>query len=185
MHPDRLDFGTTFDLVIFSPPYANRFDYFEAFKMELWMGGFVKDRDDMLALRGASMRNNLAAPRHRAKELWGELRPFLDEMDDSASSVRMGIKGTLDGYFLDMRTLLRNLRAPLERRGTIAIVVGNSAYAKSIIPTDVLIARLGIEEGYKVKSIRIARRLHVSSQQRTSLSCFSDFMRESLVILEK
>jgi site-specific DNA-methyltransferase (adenine-specific) len=185
MKGDQLDFGTTFDLVIFSPPYANRFDYFEAFKMELWMGGFVKRRDDMLVLRRASMRNNLAAPRHRVEEFWGELRPFLSEMDDEASSVHMGIKGTLEAYFLDMRVLLCNLRAFIEKKGTVGVVIGNSAYAKSIIPTDVLIAKLGIEEGYKVKTIRIARRLHVSSQQRATLSQFSDFMRESLVIMEK
>jgi hypothetical protein len=180
-----LDFGRQIDFVIFSPPYANRFDYFEAFKTELWMGEFVKSRADMLRLRAKSIRNNLAAERFRPGAGWPSLSPYLDAMDPEASSVRMGIKPTLEGYFHDMRTLLRNLRPTLSRKATVVIVVGNSAYAKSIIPTDLLIAQLGLEEGYTVRCIRIARRLHVSSQQRSSLGNLQEFMRESVVILDK
>ena len=180
-----LDFGTTVDLVIFSPPYANRFDYFEAFKMELWMGGFVKSQEDMALLRSKSMHNNLAVKTSQSTDTWPWLSLFTDEMDISASSVRMGIKATLRGYFDDVRILLRNLKVILSRFGQVVIVVGNSAYAKAIIPTDVLIARIGMEEGYKVKSIQVARHLHVSSQQHSSLNGLTSYMRESLVILEK
>ena len=49
----------TCDASVFSPPYANRFDYFEAFKIELWMGNFVSSPEEMRALRKRSMRNNL------------------------------------------------------------------------------------------------------------------------------
>jgi hypothetical protein len=97
----------------------------------------------------------------------------------------MGIKQALQGYFHDMRGLLRNLRSVLTTRGQVVIVVGNSAYAQSIIPTDALIAHLSREEMYTVKSIRVARNLHVSSQQRSTLNHLEHFMRESVVILEK
>lgn len=182
---DNLDFGRQIDFVIFSPPYANRFDYFEAFKIELWMGSFVSTSKDMIRLRANSMRNNLAAARFRPEREWPPLMPFLKAMDPEASSVRMGIKPALQGYFHDIRTLLKNLRPVLTKRGNVVIVVGNSAYAKSIIPTDVLIARLAQEEGYRVKGIRVARHLHVSSQQRSSLFHLEEFMRESVVIMEK
>jgi hypothetical protein len=185
LDPSTVDFGEKFDLVIFSPPYANRFDYFEAFKVELWMGGFVQSSEDMGQLRSQSMRSNLTARKFSSDNHWAPLQPFLEEMDSSASSVRMGIKSTLEGYFYDTRVLLRNLRPQLATQGKVVIVVGNSAYASSIIPTDVLIARLAAEEGYKAKSISVARRLHVSSQQRKSLEHCSDMMRESVVILEK
>jgi hypothetical protein len=180
-----LDFGTLFDLVIFSPPYANRFDYFEAFKVELWMGRFVTTAGEMAALRHKSMRNNLAAKKYVEISRWDSLQPFLDAMDSSASSVRMGIKAALQGYFADMRTLLVNLKPLILRRGKVVIVVGNSAYAKAIIPTDLLVARIGSEEGYEVSEIRVARRLHVSSQQRASLESLSSYMRESVVVLER
>ena len=66
----------------------------------------------------------------------------------------------------------------------MVIVVGNSSYASSIIPTDALVARIGEEEGYRVESLSVARHLHVSSQQRSKLSGLSGFMRETVVTLE-
>lgn len=182
---ENLDFGHLFDLVIFSPPYANRFDYFEAFKVELWMGGFVAKAEDMARLRKNSMRNNLAASRVSHASDWPELSPFLNCMDETASSVRMGIKGALVGYFHDMRVLLQNLQPLLTDRAQVVIVVGNSAYARTIIPTDALVAKIGREEGYTVKAVKVARHLHVSSQQRAALQHADRFMRESVVILER
>ena len=179
-----LDFGQSVDLCIFSPPYANRFDYFESFKVELWMGEFVKSRESLLQLRHASMRNNLGASRGAACPPWTPLTPFLEAMDPSASSVRMGIQATLRGYFEDTRMLLRNLRSVVARDGRVVIVVGNSAYAGSIVPTDALVAKIGEEEGYRVKQVEVARHLHVSSQQRPKLGALTRFMRERVVVLE-
>ena len=180
-----LDFGTSIDLVVFSPPYANRFDYFESFKVELWMGGFVDSPEALRELRSASMRNNLATGRRAPSSKWEPISPFLEEMDEQASSVAMGIKPVLEGYFADLRLLLCNLKPQLRSRGTVAMVVGNSAYARSIIPTDALAARVAEEEGYDVMAIMVARHLHVSSQQRPHLEGLTEYMRESVVVLER
>lgn len=185
LEPENLDFDAPIDLAIFSPPYANRFDYFEAFKLELWLGEFVKEQSDLARLRGSSIRNNLAAKKYDLDIRWDPLAAFLKIMDPSASSVGMGIKDALEGYFFDLRSLLRSLRSIITRKGKVVIVVGNSAYAGSIIPTDVLLARLGQEEGYRVKAVRVARHLHVSSQQRAELTHLSSFMRESVVVFEQ
>lgn len=182
---DILKRGGKIQHVVFSPPYANRFDYFEAFKMELWMGEFVRSRDDLARLRKAAMRNNFAANRTGASPKWAPLEPFLDAMDPGASSVRMGIKDTMRAYFDDTRSLLRNLKKVLPAGGTISIVVGNSSYAGSIIPTDSLLARVALEEQLKVKEVIVARELHVSSQQRQKLAPLRRFMRESVVLLQK
>lgn len=180
---ENMRFDSDIGFAVFSPPYANRFDYFEAFKTELWMGGFVSSPDDLANLRRASMRSHLAANRTKLTTSWEKLDPFLDVMDPSASSVRMGIKKALLGYFDDTRALLRSLRSSLAKQATVAVVVGNSAYARSIIPTDSLLARIGIEEGYAVRKILVARHLHVSSQQRAYLGPLEEYMRESVVIL--
>ncbi len=97
----------------------------------------------------------------------------------------MGIKEALNGYFQDIRILLSNISDILSKRGRVVIVIGNSAYAKSIIPTDILIARIAQEEGYHVNSIDVARSLHVSSQQRRNLKKLETYMRESMIILRK
>ncbi len=186
LNPKILDFGNPIDLAIYSPPYANRFDYFEAFKMELWLGDFVVTKGDIANLRSESMRNNLTAKKYIIPEKpWAPLKPFIDTMDPESSSVRMGIKNALYGYFHDNRILLKNLKNILVPKGKVVIVIGNSAYAKSIIPSDVLIARIGEEEGFKINAINIARNLHVSSQQRSTLIHLSKYMRESVVVLQK
>ena len=38
---------SSIDGIIFSPPYANCFDYTEIYKLELWFGGFVKDYSEL------------------------------------------------------------------------------------------------------------------------------------------
>ena len=178
---DVYDAVQTCDASVFSPPYANRFDYFEAFKIELWMGNFVATAQDMIELRNRSMRNNLTVQTGEV-ERREYLEAFLDLMDDDASSVRMGIRQTLRGYFDDVAVLAKNLRRILTPGGRAVCVVGNSAYAGVLIPTDLLCGVIFEEAGFVVESIEVARPLHVSSQQRRKMSAgLEQYMRESVI----
>ena len=169
------------DASVFSPPYANRFDYFEAFKIELWMGNFVTHSEQMQILRNRSMRNNLTVKTGEPHEK-EYLESFLSLMNEQASSVRMGIRETLRGYFQDIEVLAKNLHAILRPGGRVLCVVGNSAYAGVLVPTDLLFGVIFQEAGFHVKSIEIARPLHVSSQQRRRMvDGLEPFMRESVV----
>ena len=47
------------DGIIFSPPYANCFDYTEIYKLELWFGGFVHEYADLKKLRCKSLHSHL------------------------------------------------------------------------------------------------------------------------------
>ena len=176
--PDELP---TCDASVFSPPYANRFDYFEAFKVELWMGDFVRSLEELSELRNRSMRNNLTVQTGEVSRR-EYVEDFLDLMDDSASSVRMGIKQTLRGYFDDIAILASNLRRIMELGGKAVCVVGNSAYAGVLIPTDLLCSIIFEEAGFEIESIEVARPLHVSSQQRGKMSIeLEQYMRESVI----
>ena len=44
---------------MFSPPYANCFDYTEVYKIELWFGNFIKDYSELKVLRNKSMSSHL------------------------------------------------------------------------------------------------------------------------------
>lgn len=96
-----------FDSIIFSPPYANRFDYFESFKVELWFGGFVNSYQDMQNLRKASLRSHLGADFSRSYIQIEPLEEIIELMDRNASSWRMGIANLLRGYFHDLYLVLR------------------------------------------------------------------------------
>ena len=169
------------DASVFSPPYANRFDYFEAFKIELWMGNFVTNSTAMRTLSNRSMRNNLTVQVGSVRRL-DDLERFLDLMAEDASSVRMGIRETLRGYFDDVTRLAGNLLKVVAPGGTMLCVVGNSAYAGVLVPTDLLCARIFAKAGFSVDKIEVARHLHVSSQQRrTMVGDLEPYMRESVI----
>ncbi len=179
---DRLLLGRTFDSIVFSPPYANRFDYFESMKVELWFGGFVDSYHATNQLRKTSLRSHLAADLARPYAAIEPLEKLIDLMDRDASSWRMGVPSLLRGYFDDMRTTLKHCRNVLTS-GRCHIVVGNSAFAGIIIPTDALLAKIGLECGFSRAEILVTRHLTVAPQQRNQLSSLEDHMRESVVVL--
>jgi len=67
--------------------------------------------------------------------------------------------------------------------GKCFIVVGNSAFAGVIIPTDVMLANLGLECGFTKAEILVTRHLTVAPQQRNKLRNLEENMRESVVVL--
>jgi hypothetical protein len=175
--------GENFDSVIFSPPYANRFDYFESFKVELWFGNFVNSYAELQKLRKASLRSHLNADLNRPVEPLESLEKLIGLMDQNASSWRMGVPDLVRGYFHDLGIVLRQCRQ-VAPSGRCYVVVGNSAFAGVIIPTDVLTAMVGIQAGFQRARILEARHLTVAPQQRNKLKGFEQYMRESIVILE-
>lgn len=171
-----------FNSIVFSPPYANRFDYFESMKVELWFGGFVDSYDANNQLRKVSLRSHLGADLNRPHQPIEHLEKLISYMDKDASSWRMGVPDLLRGYFDDMRVTLTHCRKLLGN-GKCFIVVGNSAFAGVIIPTDVLIALLGLESGFQNAELLVTRHLTVAPQQRNQLMGLQDNMRESVVVL--
>ena len=71
----------SFDSVVFSPPYANRFDYFESQKVELWFGGFVDTYGEMTALRKRSLRSHLGAALGRPTVSRPEIDALIERID--------------------------------------------------------------------------------------------------------
>ena len=175
------------DVSIFSPPYANCFDPFEVYKIELWIGEFVSSYDDLRAQRRRALASNLntnlkreVGTAHRT-ELLDALLAFLsrEELWDKR------IPRMLDIYFHDMLDLLGSLYNKIKNNGFCVIVVGNSAYGKLAIPTDILLAQMGEKAGFSVREIIIARTNETSSQQHAKLGQYTEYLRESLVVLQK
>ena len=171
-----------FDSIVFSPPYANRFDYFESMKVELWFGGFVKSVDHLRSLRKASLRSHLSSDFARPLEKFEVLEDLIGCMDRTSSSWRMGVPNLLRGYFSDIVEVLRQCRKRLHN-GKCYVVVGNSAFGGTIIPSDTLTALAGERAGFSRSEIWVTRHLTVSPQQRSSLAGYERFMRESVVVL--
>jgi hypothetical protein len=95
------------------------------------------------------------------------------------------IPSVVRGYFDDMHKLLQQLHSRTVKGGYVGIVVGNSAYAGIIVPTDVLISDIARQLGFEVEKIFITRHLTTSSQQKLQLKSLSHYLRESIILLRK
>ena len=171
--------------VVFSPPYCNCFNYFKIFKIELWMGEFVKSYHEIQILNRRAMRSHVETYLEREGDTPNQHVEQFVELIDPANLWDQRIPRAIRGYFIDMKNTLSEINTILRPGGSCVIVVGNSAYGGIVIPTDALLAELGEEEGLKVERIAVARHLTTSSQQKCFLNDVRTYLRESLVFLEK
>jgi DNA modification methylase len=180
----HIDFESV-NYVIFSPPYCNCFNYFKIFKIELWMGEFVNSYKEMQALNRGGLRSHVETPLKKSTDI--ELRivsEFTDQIDpEKVWDKRIPL--AVNGYFQDMMTVLGETYKVLSPKGACSIVVGNSSYAGILIPTDALLAKIGEMKGFDIRNIEIARHLTTSSQQVKLLGDRKEFLRESIVNLNK
>lgn len=175
------------DMVLFSPPYANCFDYTKIYYLELWFGGFVKSKEDQKDIRMKSIRSHCHATwparytEFHLQDLNDVLLPFLSEQDLWTDK----IPSMLNGYFADMEFTLKQIYSALKDNGHCAIVVSNSSYAGVIIPTDILLAEIAERIGFIVEEIEVERLIITSSQQYRRTEHIRKYLRESIVKLRK
>lgn len=171
------------DVTIFSPPYCNCFDYFEIFKLELWVGEFVESYKEMRELKGSSLRSNIGANLDKPEEEFESLEEFISLINpENLWDDR--ILNVIRGYFTDMKSNLEDIKEVSAEGGRCYIVVGNSAYDSVLIPSDLILSEIAEEVGFEVKSIQMARHLTTSSQQKKDLEPIKGYLRESIIELE-
>ena len=178
-------FSDQIQLTFFSPPYCNCFDYFEIHKVDLWLGDFVKSKDEFYLLRKTGFRSNTNSVGRKPIIYKNQNIEQLISLFDVDMLWNPRIPCVVRGYFDDMNTLFSKLYQQTTRGGFVGVVVGNSAYAGVIIPTDILIADIAREIGFKIKNIFVTRHLTTSSQQKRRLLPLKNYLRESIVLLEK
>lgn len=173
--------------IIFSPPYANCFDYTEIYKLELWFGDFVSDYSDLKSLRMTSLRSHLNA---NLKEDMSNLYslPLLEEIISIIEEKKLWdkrIPTMLRLYFHDMFRVIEKCYSALERDGFCSIVVSNSSYGGIVVPTDLLFAYFANSVGFEIDRIEVARYIITSSQQYNITKDQKNFLRESVICLRK
>jgi hypothetical protein len=170
---------------IFSPPYANCFDYCEVYKLEFWLGGFVDSYKGFDKYRSIAMRS------HVNSKFDHNIQHNLSDVNTIANLIstyniwNKNIPDMLRGYFDDMFEILKRQSTLLVKGGKCFIVVANSGYKGIMVPTDLLICEIAEMTGYKVNNIFYARKIRASGQQTTDLHLnYDKLMRESIIELE-
>ena len=173
------------DLVVYSPPYLNSFDYAEVYKLEMWLLDFVQSHDQFRQLRGAALRSHVSAPITATDRLDYPPLAALVEVIDGARLWNARIPAMIRAYFDDMLLALAEQARVLKPGACLVCVVANSAYAGVPIPTDALLARIGERVGLSIEGVFIARRMNTSAQQLAKWGSGREYLRESAVVLRK
>lgn len=171
--------------IIFSPPYANCFDYTEIYKLELWFGKFVSEYSELKKLRRNSLHSHLNGDlsrkvqsksatlaelltRLKEKELWDKKIPKMLQL-----------------YYDDMFQVVEECYKALDDKGFCCIVVGNSAYGGIVFAADLILAEYAKQIGFTVDKIEVDRYIITSSQQYEITKETGKYLRESVVCLIK
>lgn len=180
---------TKFGLILYSPPYPNKFDYGEIYKCELWIAGFITSYKQWKQLRLKTFRSHPGCkfPQTSCVREILELRevyPLIElaarcrDISKTSNSIRQQAPEIMRGYFDDIVMTLQQQIAVLADGGHIVCVVGNSKHGNLHIPADTLIAMIGKALGLELIDIIVAKYRNSRNQQQQKL-------RESLVIFRK
>ena len=180
--------------VIFSPPYANSFDYFESYKLELLFGGLIS-QSEFCDRKKELIRNYRHSNKHEvtcgidiAEALCREINEEIPKKEAKTGKkdgrTRL-MPNMIRDYFSDMNSVLKEIYESLSVGGTCYIVVDQSAYVGVIIPTDTILALLAERKGFTVEKISICRKAATSGQQLKQYPYLKNTLRESIVCLKK
>ena len=171
------------DLVVFSPPYPNSFDYTDVYNVELWALGYLRDSASNTRLRHATLRSHVQLLRDFDGHELGS--PSLASTIDALQQVRgqlwnPHIPEMIGAYAEDLSVVLNHLRRGLRSGGRAYIVVGDSRYAGVDVPVARILAELAEPLDYRLVALEPSRSMRSSPQQggRHDLG-------EMLIVLER
>lgn len=171
--------------IIFSPPYANCFDYTEIYKLELWFGKFVSDYSELKDLRKNSLHSHLNGDLSKeAKQKSETLAKLLMKLKEKELWDKK-IPKMLQLYYDDMFRVIEECYRVLKDKGFCCIVVGNSAYGGIVFAADLILAEYSRQIGFTVDKVEVDRYIITSSQQYEITKETGKYLRESVVCLTK
>lgn len=167
--------SSSVELVITSPPYANRYDYTRTYALELaWMG---YDRSDFSRLRQAMIS---ATVENKSKQEWLEgkyrnsktydcaihayndqlaLKEVLDILSDRQGELsNPNILRLIEGYFREMAVIISELGRIVKPGGHVVMVNDNVQYHGEEIPVDLILTDIAERSGFICKRIEVLPR---------------------------
>lgn len=173
----------SFDLVLYSPPYLNNFDYSEIYKLETWLLGFLQSYEAWRDLRLSTIRSHPSIKFFETRHLAQNPRTLgifetLDKMVHSDCLSDKIMINIILGYFDDMYLALQAQWAVLKSGGFLVYVVANSRHHWLPIATDVILGEIAKAVGFKPLELIILKHRNGRTRQKT-------YLRETTVIMQK
>ena len=174
------------DLIVFSPPYLNSFDYSDIYRPELFLAEYVADNIELREIRKHTLRSHVQykwETHNKSNSIWAQ--KIAAEIDNRKDYLwNKDIPSMVDDYFYDMERILEESYRIASKGAQLWFVVSTSAYASIEIPVDLILADIAIKQGWTLKSVNALRKLRTSSQ------CVAENkkkikLRESLIVCQK
>ena len=170
------------DVILFSPPYPNSFDYTDIYNVELWMLGYLKSPTCNLALRTGTLRSHVQIKHLGSYDK--DLSPTLRQTYDNLEIVRDAlwsahIPEMICRYFMDIFSVLENCRRVIKNGGYTIMAVGDSRYNGVRIDVPQIIQEIAATLNFKCVRKQTVRSMRASAQQGGEIS-----LKESLLYLQ-
>jgi DNA modification methylase len=159
----------SYDGVITSPPYCNRYDYTRTYALELALLGVAEQglltlRQGMLSCTVENRAKDLLAinPQWKpaitaadAQSLLQSILAYLDSQKELNLLNNNGIPRMVRGYFYEMACVIFELARVLKRGAPLIMVNDNVRYAGASISVDILLSEIAEQLGFKAEEILV------------------------------
>lgn len=161
--------AASYDCILTSPPYCNRYDYTRTYALELALLGVdevgllklrqemlsctVENREkDMLALNAKWERALSVADRH---PLLQHILSYLDSQQQLDLLNNSGIPRMVRGYFYEMACVIAECARILKRGAPLIMVNDNVRYAGASIAVDIILSEMAEQLGFTTEKILV------------------------------
>lgn len=159
----------TYDAIITSPPYCNRYDYTRTYALELALlgtdeQGLVKLRQEMLSCTVENRAKDLLSINPRwttalaAADEQALLQAILKYLEDQKAQGTLnnnGIPRMVRGYFYEMACVISECARVLKPNALLFMVNDNVRYAGASISVDMILSNIAQKLGFRVESILV------------------------------
>lgn len=171
------------DLIVFSPPYPNSFDYTDIYNVELWVLGYLGSSADNRELRNQTLRSHVQirrgyeGPQGKSPKLARTLEALAEQRHTLWAT---DIPEMVGAYFRDLERVLEQCQRLLASKGRIMMVVGDSRYANVRIEVATILAELARSMGFGRVATKEVRQMRASAQQGGSYQLAESIVELSL-----
>ncbi len=178
----------SFDLVVTSPPYCNRYDYTRTYALELAFMGYgeralkelrqallsatVENKTkrqrlrDEYSLRGEQQRYRGAMTAFESQAALHEVLALLREAKARGALNNSNIPDMVENYFLEMNVVIRELSRVLAPGGVLVMVNDNVRYHGEEVPVDLILSDFASTAGLRVDHVWVLPRGKGNSSQQ-------------------
>jgi DNA modification methylase len=155
------------DLIVFSPPYPNTFDYTDIYNIELWMLGYLNSSDQNRRLRRSTVRSHVSIQNeYETNSGIQQVSAIYESLKDVRARLwNKWIPEMVCSYFADLEMIVKQCSRIIRKNGDLVIVIGNSSYAGVDVDCAEVLAEIAQLEGFRVVDIDEMRLMRSSAQQ--------------------